>query len=271
MSRIRTIKPEFSQSESIGRLSRDARLLFIELWTVADDEGRCRAASRMLASTLFPYDGDAQHLIDGWLKELEAEQCIRLYEVDGSHYLAITNWHKHQKIDRPSTSRLPPPSEHSTPREPSRQFVETSRVLDADLDLDLDLDQDRGKDQGPGKDRSRAVARSLPADWPSDYFEQFWAAWPNRVDKKQARRKLTAIARQGAVRWADLMSGVQHYIDTKPPDRNWMGPVVFLNGERWTDEPAPIAAPQRNSYGTPLVDYDAMGERIAKKEAHVEH
>lgn len=107
MSRIRTIKPEFPQSESVGKLSRDARLLFIELWTVADDSGRSRAASRMLASLLFPYDDDARDLMDGWLDELEGNGFIRRYEADGSSYLEICNWLKHQKIDRPSPSRIP--------------------------------------------------------------------------------------------------------------------------------------------------------------------
>jgi hypothetical protein len=65
MGRIRTIKPEFPQSESVGRLSRDARLLFIQLWTVCDDSGRARGSSRMLASLLYPYDTDVLGLIDG--------------------------------------------------------------------------------------------------------------------------------------------------------------------------------------------------------------
>jgi hypothetical protein len=71
MGRIRTIKPEFPQSQSVGRLSRDARLLFILLWTIADDAGRARASSRMLASLLYPYDDDVPKLIEGWLQELE--------------------------------------------------------------------------------------------------------------------------------------------------------------------------------------------------------
>ncbi len=127
MSRIRTIKPEFPQSETIGRLSRDARLLFIQLWTIADDAGRARGASRALASLLYPYDDDAPKLIDGWLAELEDQLCIARYEVEGSTYLEITNWLKHQKIDRPSKSRLPSFDESS------RVFVERSRALDADL------------------------------------------------------------------------------------------------------------------------------------------
>lgn len=127
MSRIRSIKPEFPQSETIGALSRDARLLFIQLWTIVDDAGRARAASRMLASLLYPYDDDARDLIDSWLDELERHDCIRRYEVDGTHYLVIPNWLKHQKIDRPSKSKFPePPETLASPRE-------DSRVLDADL------------------------------------------------------------------------------------------------------------------------------------------
>lgn len=124
MARIRSIKPEFPQSESMGRVSRDARLLFVLLWTIADDHGRARAHSRMLASLLFPYDDDAGKLIDGWLGELEKEGCIRLYETGGSRYLIILGWGKHQKIDRPSKPQFPEP-DNST-REASRESIEDS-------------------------------------------------------------------------------------------------------------------------------------------------
>jgi len=123
MPRIRTIKPEFPQSESIGRVSREARLCFILLWTLADDDGRLRGNSRMLASLLYPYDDDAPSLIDGWLDELIREKMIVRYKVDGQSYVAIYNWLKHQKIDHPSISKFPGPDEPSAilanPREPS--------------------------------------------------------------------------------------------------------------------------------------------------------
>ena len=91
----------------MGRVSRDARLLFILLWTVCDDEGRSRGASRMLASLLYPFDDDAPTLIDEWLKELEQENSVVRYEVDGNNYIQIVKWLKHQKIDKPGKSRLP--------------------------------------------------------------------------------------------------------------------------------------------------------------------
>ncbi|MBR0941015.1 hypothetical protein [Bradyrhizobium liaoningense] len=136
MPRIRTIKPEFPQSETIGKLSRDARLLFVQLWTLCDDEGRTRAASRMLASLLYPYDEDAPSLIDGWLDELEREGCVVRYVVEGSTYLQVNNWLKHQKIDRPTKSRLPVVSEGSRLLANTREDASTDlgpRTMDQDL------------------------------------------------------------------------------------------------------------------------------------------
>lgn len=138
--RIRTIKPEIVQSESMGRVSRDARLLFILLWTQCDDEGRSRASPRMLASTLFPYDDCATSLITDWLRELEDEGCIELYAVGRDTYLQVKNWQKHQKIDRPTASRLPHPREGSRifarARESSRGLASGSRGLAPDQDQD---------------------------------------------------------------------------------------------------------------------------------------
>lgn len=139
MGRIRTIKPEFPQSETMGKISRDARLLFIELWTIADDHGRARANPRMLASLLFPYDNDAGELIDDWLDELEDAECIRRYVVDGSTYLEISNWSKHQKVEKPSASKYP-------------SFDDGSPIIRRNLpDPSVKIAQDQGprtKDQG---------------------------------------------------------------------------------------------------------------------------
>lgn len=126
--RIRSIKPEFWVSESMGRLSRDARLIFVGLWSLADDHGRFRADPRLIAGQLLPYDPDGAEVASRALASLREEGCVVLYEVDRSRYGAITGWKQHQKIDRPSASRLPQPPEtalanpreaSASPREPS--------------------------------------------------------------------------------------------------------------------------------------------------------
>lgn len=107
MARIRTIQPNFAQSPSMKRIGRDARLLFVLLWTVVDDEGRCHAEPDDLASVLFPVDFDAPRYVIGWLDELEHEGCIERYDVDGIDYLRVMHWRKHQWIGHPSPSYLP--------------------------------------------------------------------------------------------------------------------------------------------------------------------
>ena len=136
MARIRTIKPEFPHSESMGRVSRDARLLFIQLWTLCDDSGRARGNSRMLASLLFPYDDDAPGAIDNWLEELDREGCIVRYQIDSASYVQVCNWLNHQKIDKPSASKIP-------------EFDESSRILANPRERSsLDQGVDQGVDQG---------------------------------------------------------------------------------------------------------------------------
>ena len=146
MARIRTIKPEFADSESMARVSREARLLFVLLWTIADDEGRMRGSPRFLASKLYPYDDDVPGLIGAWLGELEGEGCVLQYDTGTDHYLSLPHWPDHQKIDKPSPSRIPPPPSLvvAKPRERSRIVGEGSRPSRARADLD----QDQGKDQG---------------------------------------------------------------------------------------------------------------------------
>jgi hypothetical protein len=108
MPRIRTIQPDFAQSPSMRRVSREARLLFVLLWTIADDEGRCEGYPDDLAQILYPSDFDASRYLCGWLEALEDEGCIERYRVEDVDYLRIVRWHRHQQIDHPSPSHLPP-------------------------------------------------------------------------------------------------------------------------------------------------------------------
>lgn len=153
MARIRTIKPEFPQSESMGRVSRDARLLFIMLWTIADDAGRLRGNSRMLASLLFPYDDDAKRLIDGWLEELSSQGCLAVYMVGNDTYVEICNWLNHQKIDKPSRSKIP------AFLESSRRFA---KVREGSSEDQRKGSEDQGGDQGKDHDApAEAVATAM--------------------------------------------------------------------------------------------------------------
>lgn len=166
MARIRCIKPEFPQSQSMGEVSRDARLLFVELWTLCDDHGKARASPRMLASLLFPYDDDAPGLIEAWLGELEGQGCVERYEIAGTHYLRVVNWTRHQKIDRPSQSRFPDPP-----------LAEDSRGLDESPRGIRDRGEEKIEERGgePAPERN-GRAHALPENWQPEEEDIAWAA-----------------------------------------------------------------------------------------------
>lgn len=141
--RIRTIKPEFWASESVGRLSRDARLLFIGFWSLADDSGRGRGALPTISGSLFPYDPDALKHLPKWISELEREGMVRIYKAaDGNTYFDIPKWLNHQKIEKPSAPKFPPFTEQSGS---NRGVVGEGSPLDQGSG-----NREQGVDQGTG-------------------------------------------------------------------------------------------------------------------------
>lgn len=112
MPRIRTIKPEFWTDDLLGSISREARLLFIAAWNVADDEGLLRWTAPTLKGAVFPFDDDIGiPEVEQYMRELETCEVIFAYVGGRSQQkLAyIVNFLKHQKINRPGPSKLPPP------------------------------------------------------------------------------------------------------------------------------------------------------------------
>lgn len=119
MARIRTIKPDFFQSEDVAVLSYRARLTWIGLWTQVDDEGRFKANPRLIKGAIWPLEDDVTSKdVQQDLNELQAHGKLIIYTVDGEPLLQVLNWLKHQKISRPTASKLPEPPEdfHIVPR-----------------------------------------------------------------------------------------------------------------------------------------------------------
>jgi hypothetical protein len=164
MPRIRTIKPEFWSDYQLARqLTRDQRLFYVGLWNEADDEGRFQAHPVRLRGALFPYDEDIHGgFIEDSLRALAQAGKLVLYEVNGEPYGELVNFTKHQKINRPSPSRIPaPPNDLEHPYGP---FSEGSVSDHGGLSEDSCT-------EGKGKEREREAPltpkrkRALPLDW----------------------------------------------------------------------------------------------------------
>lgn len=114
MARQRWIWPEFWDDPDIGRLSRDERLLFIALFSLADDEGRILADPLYLRGAAFRYDDDltvedVRAMRDRIARMLP--RSVQLYQVDGRDYIALLRWRRWQRPKYPQPSRFPPPPE----------------------------------------------------------------------------------------------------------------------------------------------------------------
>lgn len=106
MARIRSIKPEFWTDEKVVELSAFARLLFIGIWNFCDDEGRLAYSPKRMKMQIFPADDvDCAVLLD----ELARQGLVSIYTINGAEYLQVAGFAKHQKIDKRSASKLPPP------------------------------------------------------------------------------------------------------------------------------------------------------------------
>lgn len=122
MARKRMIDPNIWQSEDFSKLSTLGKLVFIGLFSLADDEGRGRCNPVYLKSTLFPYEeGIRSADIDKTLSEISSNMSVIFYSCDGSSYYSLYNWNIWQKIDRPSQSKIPDYDEKMT-----RLFVDNS-------------------------------------------------------------------------------------------------------------------------------------------------
>lgn len=133
MARIRTIKPEFYQDEDLATVSEPAFILAAGLLNHADDEGYFKAHPGLIKAAVFPLREPSVN-IHGMLTELSNVGYIRLFEgSDGKQYGRITNFTKHQKVNRPSPSKI----------KPLQRFTENSVNPHGGLTP--------GKEQGTGK------------------------------------------------------------------------------------------------------------------------
>jgi quinol monooxygenase YgiN len=183
-----------------------------------------------------------------FLARLKTETMIDQQAGRDATVITVCNYDKYQRVSLPdvtaSGTRIGTPTGHQRDK----------------------LEDTENKEEGilEGSAGGREVAQA--DGWPGDYRDQFWARYPNKVGKPKALAKLDGIRRRAVlVPWSHLMDGLDRYIRTKPPDRQWLNPETFLNQERWTDQPAAVAA-QGSQNGRRTV-HDAANDLLAKINA----
>jgi hypothetical protein len=109
LARKRMIDPSIWGSEDFSKLSYLARLIFIGMFSNADDEGRGKAKAAYLKSIICPYDENLRVAdVDKALDEIASYMSVTFYTSNGNEYYDLYNWGKWQKVDRPQPSKIPP-------------------------------------------------------------------------------------------------------------------------------------------------------------------
>lgn len=120
--RARNLKPGFFKNEDLAQLPFEGRLMFEGLWCMADREGKLEDRPKRLKAELFPYDSvDTESMLRG----LADVGLIVRYEVDGTHYILIPTFLKHQKPHRNEASSVIPDPPGFAPQAVPRQPLGT--------------------------------------------------------------------------------------------------------------------------------------------------
>ncbi|MGW3185024.1 hypothetical protein ACWDD9_37695 [Kitasatospora sp. NPDC001119] len=109
MARIRAIKPETWVSETLAEVAIPAVITFLGMANHADDHGRHRDQAAIVYGLVWPMREEITRAdVEDHLQQLASAGAICRYTgCDGRRYFHYPTWRKHQKIDKPSLSRLP--------------------------------------------------------------------------------------------------------------------------------------------------------------------
>jgi hypothetical protein len=286
VARIRTIKPEFFTSLTVASLPIEARLTFVGLWTHVDDEGRCVDDARLIKAAVWPLDDRLSTDIELDLKRLSESSLILRYRVADRSYLAVRGWAEHQRINRPTKSKLPAPPAATEPppasdgtspptAETTGQAIpeppgsETSPQPHAHLSEGSRQERkgtgnrEQGREQGTPRASARTRSNLNPESDPD--FMQWWRTYPNPQKRPVTYQSWLKATKTVSV--AELQALTTRYAEAErrrgteqqyiPHSSTW------LNQERWRDPiPAfltPAGANGHRPFTNPTDVEDAYG------------
>ena len=113
MARKRMVSPELLTSLTVASMPIPARYGFVALWMYLDDCGRGKDNVDLIRAHIWPLDRSyTARKVDADLDLMVERGLLCRYEADGMSYLHSPSWYEHQKINRPTLSKLPPCKQH---------------------------------------------------------------------------------------------------------------------------------------------------------------
>jgi len=207
MARNRMLNPEFWLDEEIAKLSPRARLLYMGLWGICDDNyATLPNMPGWIKAQIFPYE---KIDIEKLLKELQEVGKIIIFKFEDKEYWFLKNFFKYQHVERPSKAKYP-------------EFKADCQVL-GEYSVSTLAEEKRREEKRKGH----------------PLFERFWEEYPNKVKKQVALKAFTNLNPDG-----ELFKKMIVSLEAQKQSKQWKEengkfiphPTTWLNQRRWEDE-----------------------------------
>ena len=216
MARIRTIKPKFWDDSKIGKLTRDARLLYIGLWTFSDDIGVVIGDAIWLKSKIFPYDQIQIQQFDKWITELVTNGFICLLSYKGERFIYLPNFTRHQVINRPNVDDLNIPKELI---ESNKDKITEQSLINHGIITELSLPI-KGEGKGGKETSSNEEAKK---------------AWLSLEAKEQELRNLESLLKAKEEELAKREAALKAKSGGNPPNLDFVSEEFKSAFQLWLD------------------------------------
>lgn len=218
MARKRMIDPNIWESEDFSYLNNLEKIIFIGIFSLADDEGYGRANPKFIRNSLFPYNDNIRTSdIEKSLYSIAAHMSVVFYQAeDGKQYYCLKNWSKWQAIQKPTASIIPKPTTLS-------QYLYSSNTVG--------LQPNRKEKNEIEKEENISIMYT--AD-----FLKFWSSYPRHTSKSTAFNAFKKIKDR-----KKLLPQMLKAIELEKQSSQWQQGTQFiplastwLNQRRWEDE-----------------------------------
>jgi hypothetical protein len=109
MARKRMIDPRIWDDRDFGTLTDHERLLFIAMFSLADDEGIEEFDAVIWRGRVWRYRTDVTIKdVENYLSNIAKKmRSLKIYECEGKYYYGLARWGQYQKVQRPAPSVFP--------------------------------------------------------------------------------------------------------------------------------------------------------------------
>lgn len=212
MPRARNIKPGIIQNDDLAALDNLARIAFPYMWMLADFNGNIEYKPAKLKVQVLPYDNVDIEFI---LTELERGGFIQKYHENGSRYLHICNFEKHQNPHKNEILRgtnIPTPEDVQARNPDQEKGEEKHKVIHEPEQVKKETEQvqhengSRRADSGfliPDSGYRIPEDNTPPKSPKGDSID--YSSWPELPDDQilkdwlKARKKAKAVHSQTAI------------------------------------------------------------------------